>query len=59
MASVQRVGALQANGQVLAEPMIDAQIVADAVLHMAALPLEANIQFITVLATKMPYIGRG
>ena len=59
MASVQRVGALQANGQVMAEPMIDAQIVADAVLHMAALPLEANIQFITVIATKMPYIGRG
>lgn len=59
MASVQRVGALQANGQVMAEPMIDAQIVANAVLHMAALPLEANIQFITVIATKMPYIGRG
>ena len=59
MASVQRVGALQANGQVMAEPMIDAQIVADAVLHMATLPLEANIQFITVIATKMPYIGRG
>lgn len=59
MASVQRVGALQANGQVMAEPMIDAQIVANAVLHMAALPLEANIQFMTVIATKMPYIGRG
>ena len=59
MASVQRVGALQANGQVMAEPMIDAQIVANAVLHMSALPLEANIQFITVIATKMPYIGRG
>ena len=59
MASVQRVGALQANGQVMAEPMIDAQIVANAVLHMAALPLEANIQFMTVIETKMPYIGRG
>ena len=59
MASVQRVGALQANGQVMAEPMIDAQIVANAVLHMAALPLEANIQFMTVIATQMPYIGRG
>ena len=43
----------------MAEPMIDAQIVANAVLHMAALPLEANIQFMTVIATKMPYIGRG
>ena len=59
MASVQRVGALQANGQVMAEPMIDAQIVANAVLHMAALTLEANIQFMTLIATKMPYIGRG
>jgi NADP-dependent 3-hydroxy acid dehydrogenase YdfG len=59
MATMQRVGAPQANGQTLAEPVIDAPIVADAVTHMATLPLEANIQFLTVLATKMPYIGSG
>jgi NAD(P)-dependent dehydrogenase (short-subunit alcohol dehydrogenase family) len=59
MASVQQVGAVQANGQVLAEPMIDVKIVADTVLYLADLPLEANVQFMTVLATKMPYIGRG
>ena len=59
MASTQREGALQANGTRLAEPVIDAQILADAVVHMASLPLEANVQFMTVMATKMPYIGRG
>ena len=59
MASTQREGALQANGSRLAEPVIDAQILADAVVHMASLPLEANVQFMTVMATKMPYIGRG
>ncbi len=41
------------------EPMMDVQHVADAVLYMADLPLEANVQFMTVMATKMPYIGRG
>jgi NAD(P)-dependent dehydrogenase (short-subunit alcohol dehydrogenase family) len=59
MATMQRVGAPQANGTTLAEPMIDAQIIADAVVHMASLPLDANVQFMTVMATKMPYIGRG
>jgi NADP-dependent 3-hydroxy acid dehydrogenase YdfG len=39
--------------------VIDAQILADAVVHMASLPLDANVQFMTVMATKMPYIGRG
>ena len=39
--------------------MIDAGLVADAVVQMASLPLEANIQFITLMATKMPFIGRG
>jgi len=52
-------GVLQANGELLAEPMLDPQIVADAVVNMANLPLEANVQFMTVMATKMPYIGRG
>lgn len=59
MASTQREGALQPNGTRLAEPVINAQILADAVVHMASLPLEANVQFMTVMATMMPYIGRG
>jgi NAD(P)-dependent dehydrogenase (short-subunit alcohol dehydrogenase family) len=53
------VGALQPNGQVMAEPRMDVQHVADAVLYMAGLPLDANVQFMTVMATKMPYVGRG
>jgi NAD(P)-dependent dehydrogenase (short-subunit alcohol dehydrogenase family) len=52
-------GALQANGTIVAEPRIDVKHVADAVLYMAGLPLDANVQFITVMATKMPFIGRG
>ena len=59
MASSQREGALQPNDTRLSEPVIDAQILADAVVHMASLPLDANVQFMTVMATKMPYIGRG
>jgi NAD(P)-dependent dehydrogenase (short-subunit alcohol dehydrogenase family) len=50
---------VQANGSVAIEPMIDVGHVAKAVLYMANLPLEANVQFMTVMATKMPYIGRG
>jgi NAD(P)-dependent dehydrogenase (short-subunit alcohol dehydrogenase family) len=53
------VGALQPNGDVIAEPRMNVQHVADAVLYMAGLPLDANVQFMTVMATKMPYIGRG
>jgi NAD(P)-dependent dehydrogenase (short-subunit alcohol dehydrogenase family) len=52
-------GILQANGQTMAEPLMDVRHVADAVLHMAALPLSANVQFMTLMATNMPYIGRG
>jgi NADP-dependent 3-hydroxy acid dehydrogenase YdfG len=52
-------GVLQANGTSTAEPRIDVQHVADAILYMAGLPLDANVQFITLMATKMPYIGRG
>jgi NAD(P)-dependent dehydrogenase (short-subunit alcohol dehydrogenase family) len=52
-------GALQADGTVAAEPTMPAALVADAVLYMAGLPLEANVQFITVMATKMPFVGRG
>lgn len=52
-------GVPQANGTVMPEPTMDVQHVADAVLYMANLPLEANVQFMTVMATKMPYVGRG
>jgi NAD(P)-dependent dehydrogenase (short-subunit alcohol dehydrogenase family) len=52
-------GALQADGSILAEPRIDVQYVADAVLYMAGLPLSANVQFMTVMATNMPLVGRG
>jgi NAD(P)-dependent dehydrogenase (short-subunit alcohol dehydrogenase family) len=52
-------GIVQANGTILSEPTIDVEHVAQAVLYMASLPLDANVQFITVMATKMPFIGRG
>jgi NADP-dependent 3-hydroxy acid dehydrogenase YdfG len=52
-------GMPQANGSVAAEPTFDAQHVAAAVLYMASLPLDANVQFLTITATKMPFIGRG
>jgi len=52
-------GSLQANGTMEPEPTFDVQHVVDALLYMAGLPLEANVQFMTVMATTMPYIGRG
>ena len=52
-------GVPQANGEIAIEPMMDAKEVADAVVHMAALPLATNIQFMTIMATKMPFVGRG
>jgi NAD(P)-dependent dehydrogenase (short-subunit alcohol dehydrogenase family) len=52
-------GVLQADGSIRPEPVMDAEHVARAVLYMASLPLDANVQFMTVMATKMPYIGRG
>ena len=52
-------GVLQANGSIAAEPVFDSKHVADAVLYMASLPLDANVQFLTITATTMPYIGRG
>ena len=52
-------GVMQANGDVEPEPRINVQHVARAVLYMAGLPLDANVQFMTVMATKMPFIGRG
>ena len=52
-------GVKQANGSVAVEPLMDVQHVANAVVHMASLPLDANVQFITIMATKMPFVGRG
>jgi len=52
-------GVAQASGAVMPEPRMDLKHVADAVLYMASLPLEANVQFMTVMATKMPFVGRG
>ena len=52
-------GALQADGSKKVEPRFDVQYVVDALLYMAGLPLAANVQFMTVMATTMPYIGRG
>jgi NAD(P)-dependent dehydrogenase (short-subunit alcohol dehydrogenase family) len=52
-------GMPQADGSLAPEPTFDAQHVADAVLYMASLPLDANVQFLTITATKMPFIGRG
>ncbi len=53
------VGVQQADGRRAPEPRMDVKLVADAVLYMANLPLEANVQFMTVMATKMPFVGRG
>ncbi len=52
-------GILQADGSTKVEPRMDVNHVASAVLYMASLPLEANVQFLTVMATKMPFVGRG
>jgi NAD(P)-dependent dehydrogenase (short-subunit alcohol dehydrogenase family) len=52
-------GVLQADGSVATEPLMDVALVGQAVLQMASLPLSANIQFMTIMATKMPFIGRG
>jgi NAD(P)-dependent dehydrogenase (short-subunit alcohol dehydrogenase family) len=52
-------GVPQANGEIAIEPLMDVQHVADAVLHMADLPLSANVQFMTIMASKMPFVGRG
>ncbi|MBT5513303.1 MAG: SDR family oxidoreductase [Rhodospirillaceae bacterium] len=52
-------GVKQANGEIAAEAMMDVTQVADAVVHMDSLPLETNVQFMTIMATKMPFVGRG
>jgi hypothetical protein len=52
-------GVMQAHGAVAPEPLMDVNIVGQSVLYMANLPLEANVMFHTVMATKMPFAGRG
>ena len=59
MTTEMQEGTLQANGRLEVEPTIDTAEVARAVVYMASLPLDANVQFMTVMATKMPFIGRG
>jgi|SRR5450631_897761 NAD(P)-dependent dehydrogenase (short-subunit alcohol dehydrogenase family) len=59
MAETMQKGILQANGSVAGEPTMDPQQVARAVVYMASLPLDANVLFLTVMATKMPFVGRG
>jgi len=53
------LGVPQPRGDTMVEPRMDVRHVADAIVHMAGLPLEANVQFMTIMATKMPYLGRG
>ena len=59
MAAVMTRGVPQANGSVAVEAVMDVQHVARAVLHMAELPLDTNVLFMTIMATKMPFVGRG
>jgi NAD(P)-dependent dehydrogenase (short-subunit alcohol dehydrogenase family) len=59
MAARMARGVPQANGETAIEPLMDVGLVADAVLHMASLPLSANVQFMTIMASKMPFVGRG
>lgn len=59
MAAKMKEGVPQANGDIAVEPTMDVANVASAVLYMASLPLDANVLFLTVMATKMPFVGRG
>ena len=59
MAARMTKGVPQANGTIAVEPVMDVAHVASTVLYMASLPLDANVQFVTVMATKMPFVGRG
>ena len=54
-----KAGVPQANGQIMPEAVMDPEHVANAVVHMASLPLESNVLFMTIMATKMPFVGRG
>jgi NAD(P)-dependent dehydrogenase (short-subunit alcohol dehydrogenase family) len=59
MTALMKRGVRQANGSIAAEPTMDVENVARAVVYMASLPLDANVPFLTIMATKMPYLGRG
>jgi NAD(P)-dependent dehydrogenase (short-subunit alcohol dehydrogenase family) len=59
LAARMATGVPQANGQIAIEPLMDVAHVASSVVYMASLPLDANVQFLTVMATKMPFVGRG
>jgi len=59
LAARMATGVPQANGEIAVEPMMDVAKVGEAVLHMANLPLDVNVQFMTIMATKMPFVGRG
>ena len=59
MAARMGKGVPLANGEIAVEPLMDVNIVGQSVLYMASLPLEANVLFHTVMATKMPFVGRG
>ena len=59
MTGVIKSGILQPNGDIIGEPTMDVENVANAVVYMAGLPLDANVQFMTLMATSMPFIGRG
>ena len=54
-----KLGLPQADGSLMVEPLMDVDHVGDAIVYMAGLPLEANVQFMTIMATKMPFVGRG
>jgi len=59
MAARMAKGVPQANGEIAIEPLMDVAHVASAIVYMASLPLDANVQFMTIMATKMPFVGRG
>ncbi len=59
MAARMTKGVPQANGEIAVEPVMDVKLVGDAIRYMASLPLDANVQFLTLMATKMPFVGRG
>ena len=59
LAAAMGKGVPQANGMRAVEPLFDVEHVGDMIVHMASLPLDANVQFVTIMATKMPFVGRG
>ena len=59
MASRMANGVPQADGRIAPEPLMDVRHVAETIVYMASMPLDANVQFVTVMATKMPFVGRG